>query len=42
MKVGFTAQQATGWELDFGLLSAALALVFAGAGALALDPLVGF
>ena len=41
MKVGFMAQQATGWELDFVLLGGALALLFTGAGSLALDPVVG-
>lgn len=37
MKVGFTAQQATGWEFDFALLGAAIALFFVGPGSLALD-----
>ena len=41
MKVGFMAQQATGWEFDFVLLAAALALLFTGAGSIALDPVVG-
>lgn len=41
MKVGFTVQQATGWEFDFMLLAAALALLFMGAGNIALDPVVG-
>lgn len=41
MKVGFMAQQATGWEFDFILLAGALALLFTGAGSLALDPVVG-
>jgi len=41
MKVGFIAQQATGWEFDFSLMGSSLALVFLGAGTLALDPLVG-
>ncbi len=41
MKVPFMAQQATGWEFDFALLAASLALVFMGAGRLALDPIVG-
>lgn len=36
MKVGFVAQQATGWEFDFALLAGALALLFSGPGALAL------
>lgn len=31
-----------GWEFEFALLAQALALVFTGAGALALDPIVGF
>lgn len=42
MKVGFTAQQATGWEFDFALLAISLALFFTGAGSIALDPLLGF
>ena len=37
MKVGFMAQQATGWEFDFAVLGAALALFFTGPGQLALD-----
>ena len=41
MKVGFVAQQATGWEFDFALLAGALALLFLGAGSIALDPVVG-
>lgn len=41
MKVGFMAQQTTGWEFDFALLAGALALLFIGAGSLALDPVVG-
>lgn len=41
MKVGFTAQQATGWEFDFALLAISLALLFTGAGLIALDPLLG-
>jgi uncharacterized membrane protein YphA (DoxX/SURF4 family) len=35
------AQQATGWEFDFALLAGALALIFTGAGRIALDPLFG-
>lgn len=31
-----------GWEFEFALLAQALALVFTGAGSLALDPIVGF
>jgi len=41
MKVGFSAQQATGWEFDFSLMAISLALLFTGAGTIALDPLVG-
>ena len=41
MKVGFAAQQATGWEFDFSLLVISLALLFTGAGSIALDPLIG-
>ena len=41
MKVGFMAQQATGWEFDFALLAASLALLFTGAGDIALDAKVG-
>lgn len=41
MKVSFMAQQATGWEFDFALLAASLALLFTGAGSIALDPVVG-
>ena len=36
MKVGFVAQQATGWEFDFALLAGALSLAFTGPGALAI------
>lgn len=41
MKVGFSAQQTTGWEFDFALLANSLALLFTGAGSIALDPLIG-
>jgi uncharacterized membrane protein YphA (DoxX/SURF4 family) len=41
MKVGFAAQQANGWEFDFSLLVISLALLFTGAGSIALDPLIG-
>jgi putative oxidoreductase len=41
MKVPFMAQQATGWEFDFALLAGALALIFTGAGRIALDSLFG-
>lgn len=39
-KAKFTGQG--GWELEFSLLVAALALVFTGAGAYALDPSMGW
>ncbi len=41
MKVPFVAQQTTGWELDFILLAASMALLFLGAGSIALDSLLG-
>ncbi len=41
MKVGFSSQQTTGWEFDFALLAMSLALLFTGAGTIALDPLLG-
>jgi len=41
MKVGFSAQQATGWEFDFILGAVALSLLFTGAGNIALDPVFG-
>ncbi len=41
MKVGFSAQQATGWEFDFALLAGSLALLLTGAGSLALDSAIG-
>lgn len=41
MKIPFMAQQATGWEFDFLLLAASLALLFTGAGMIALDPILG-
>jgi uncharacterized membrane protein YphA (DoxX/SURF4 family) len=41
MKIPFSAQQATGWEFDFSLMSISLALLFTGAGTIALDPLIG-
>ena len=41
MKTGFMAQETTGWELDFTVLVGALALLFTGAGSIALDPVVG-
>lgn len=36
-KVGFAERQATGWEFDFLILAAAIALIFLGAGAFSLD-----
>ncbi|MBE0410606.1 MAG: DoxX family protein [Anaerolineales bacterium] len=41
MKIGFTSQQATGWEFDFALLAISLALLFTGSGSIALDPVLG-
>jgi putative oxidoreductase len=41
MKAPFMAQQATGWEFEFALLAASLALLFTGAGSIALDPVLG-
>lgn len=41
MKVGFSAQQATGWEFDFILGAVAPSLLFTGAGNIALDPVFG-
>lgn len=41
MKVGFSAQQATGWEFDFILGAVALSLLFTGPGNIALDPVLG-
>lgn len=41
MKVGFSAQQATGWEFDFAMFAGALTLLFTGAGSIALDSVVG-
>ena len=42
MKTSFMAQQqAAGWEFDFTILVMALALLFTGAGRIALDQLVG-
>lgn len=35
------SQSGIGWEFEFMLLAAALALLFTGAGSIALDPLVG-
>jgi len=40
-KRSFTSQQTTGWEFDFALLAQALALLFAGAGSIALDRIFG-
>ncbi|MBI3914289.1 MAG: DoxX family protein [Chloroflexi bacterium] len=41
MKGSFTAQQGASWEFDFALLGGALALLFTGAGKIALDLIVG-
>ena len=41
MKATFTAQQGASWEFDFALLAGALALLFTGAGSIALDPVLG-
>jgi uncharacterized membrane protein YphA (DoxX/SURF4 family) len=35
------SQGSIGWEFEFILLAASLALLFTGAGSIALDPLVG-
>jgi uncharacterized membrane protein YphA (DoxX/SURF4 family) len=40
-KVGFMDAKG-GWEFEFVLLAQALALVFTGAGSIALDPLLGW
>ena len=40
MKAPFSGQN--GWDFEFSLLIAGLALVFTGAGALSLDALIGF
>ncbi len=40
-KVGFMDQKG-GWDFEFALMAQALALVFTGAGRIALDPKVGF
>ena len=41
LRVGFTAQQATGWEFDFLILGVSLALFITGSGGLGLDRLLG-
>lgn len=41
MKSPFAGGQGIGWEFEFALGTMALALLFTGAGSLALDPLVG-
>jgi putative oxidoreductase len=41
MKSVFAGGQGIGWEFEFALAGIALALLFTGAGSLALDPLVG-
>ena len=40
-KKGFTTSQGAGWEFEFTLGAAALALAFTGAGSIALDPALG-
>lgn len=43
MKTSFMGQQTSaGWELDFTILVGASAILFTGAGAIALDSVVGF
>lgn len=41
-KKRFMEPDGTGWEFEFALMVAALALVFTGAGSIALDRIVGF
>lgn len=41
-KVPFSAQKGTGWEFDFILLGAAIALLLLGAGNISLDALFGY
>jgi putative oxidoreductase len=41
MGAKFSSMEAIGWEFEFILLVASLALLFTGAGSIALDPLVG-
>lgn len=41
MKARFMEQNGTGWEFEFALIVQALALVFTGAGSIALDQIVG-
>lgn len=41
-KAPFVGGQTSGWEFEFALLAGSLALIFTGAGSLALDPVVGF
>lgn len=41
MKAAFMDPSGTGWEFEFALMAQALALVFTGAGRIALDRLVG-
>ena len=40
-KSPFAGGQGIGWEFEFALMSIALALLFTGAGSIALDPAVG-
>ncbi len=41
MKAAFMDQKVQGWEFEFALMAGALALLFTGAGSIALDPIVG-
>ncbi len=41
MKANFMDQKVQGWEFEFALLAQALALLFTGAGRIALDRIVG-
>lgn len=41
MKAAFMDQKVQGWEFDFALMAGALALLFTGAGSIALDTVVG-
>lgn len=41
MQVGFSTQQATGWEFNFGQLAISPVLLFSGAGNIPLDPVLG-
>ncbi|MGQ0551250.1 MAG: DoxX family protein [Armatimonadota bacterium] len=41
MKARFMDEKGTGWEYEFALMVQALALMFTGAGRIALDPILG-